>query len=237
MTAASFFGCLLVAYGPAVGAFAVTAYQSGELAILMICSAFFWLLSILIASGLWFAGSESTKRNFFFNLGISVALQEAARVLFWYIIRIPEIGLTKISGVPQSLNRLKFSYVSGLGFGFMSGLVMFVTQLANSSDPGIIVCQSCPSHDMFFISALTTCLFIFLHTTWGILVFDSLWRKTYWQILYAVASHFGASYSTTLVPSNVQGGCWYALLTLLLVLVLNLGLCFVTVVAREKKQA
>ncbi|KAI9337267.1 gamma-secretase subunit Aph-1 [Obelidium mucronatum] len=117
----------------------------------------------------------------------------------------------------------------------MSGLVMFVTQLANSSNPGMIYCNSCPSHDMFFISALTTCLFIFLHTTWGVLAFDSLWRKSYWQVPYVLLSHFGASYSTTLIPSTLSGGCWYSLLTLVLVLSLNLGLCFGTVVVRQKK--
>ncbi|KAJ3058057.1 GTPase-activating protein S13, partial [Podochytrium sp. JEL0797] len=176
--------------------------------------AFFYLLSILLSSAFWFAASNSLKANVVFSLCVAIALQEAGRVGFWWLIKlsvgfrvwgwcvIPELGLTKLSGLPASLNRLKFSYSAGLGYGIMSGLVLYVTQLANSSDPGVIYCRSCPTQDMFFISALTTCIFIFLHTTWGILTFDSLWNRQRWQIPYVVASHFGASYATTLIPSN-----------------------------------
>lgn len=40
--------------------------------------------------------------------------------------------------------------VSGLGFGFVNGLVMYINPLIISIGPGVIMCKSCPTLTLFF---------------------------------------------------------------------------------------
>ncbi|KAJ3073706.1 hypothetical protein HK102_005953, partial [Quaeritorhiza haematococci] len=58
----------------------------------------------------------------------------------------------------------------------MSGLVSYINQLSESLGPGIMYCRSCPSLDVFFVGAITTSLFIFLHVAWNLLAFDGWFR-------------------------------------------------------------
>ena len=53
MTAFTFFGCALTAYGPALSLFLITIASDPVKIIILILSAFFWLLSLLISSILW----------------------------------------------------------------------------------------------------------------------------------------------------------------------------------------
>lgn len=50
--------------------------------------------------------------------------------------------------------------VSGMGFGMMSGVTSYIRSLAESSGPGVMQCESCPSADVFFIGG-TNALFPF----------------------------------------------------------------------------
>ena len=53
MTAFTFFGCALTAYGPALSLFLITIASDPVKIIILILSAFFWLLSLLLSSILW----------------------------------------------------------------------------------------------------------------------------------------------------------------------------------------
>ena len=53
MTALSFFGCAFTAYGPALALFLFTIASDPVKIIILILSAFFWLLSLLFSSVLW----------------------------------------------------------------------------------------------------------------------------------------------------------------------------------------
>lgn len=145
-----------------------------------------------------------------------------------------EKGLNTISRTPNSpLNRprnafgndfsherfscVKFTFVlivTGLGFGIMSGLTSYISQLAESSGPAILPCNSCPGTDVFFIggmisyhtyppsrithttasTAITTCLFIFLHAVWNMVAFDGWYRGQWLPFGLVVVAHFAASY-------------------------------------------
>ena len=53
MTAFAFFGCAFTAYGPALSLFLFTIASDPVKIIILILSAFFWLLSLLFSSVLW----------------------------------------------------------------------------------------------------------------------------------------------------------------------------------------
>ena len=58
MTVLSFFGCALTAYGPALSLFLFTIASDPVKIIILILSAFFWLLSLLLSSVLWLIVSQ-----------------------------------------------------------------------------------------------------------------------------------------------------------------------------------
>ena len=64
MTAFTFFGCALTAYGPALSLFLITIASDPVKIIILILSAFFWLLSLLLSSILWkIVGTFSVKND------------------------------------------------------------------------------------------------------------------------------------------------------------------------------
>ena len=58
MTVLSFFGCAFTAYGPALSLFLFTIASDPVKIIILILSAFFWLLSLLLSSVLWLIVSQ-----------------------------------------------------------------------------------------------------------------------------------------------------------------------------------
>ena len=63
MTLYSFIGCALTAYGPPAALFTITIASDPVKIIILILSAFFWLLSLLLSSILWKIVGSFTVRN------------------------------------------------------------------------------------------------------------------------------------------------------------------------------
>ena len=55
MTVVEFYGCTFLAFGPALAMFVFTIAHDPIRIIILIAAAFFWLLSLLLSSLLWFA--------------------------------------------------------------------------------------------------------------------------------------------------------------------------------------
>ncbi|ORX88167.1 Aph-1 [Basidiobolus meristosporus CBS 931.73] len=138
-------------------------------------------------------------------------------------MRRAENGLNMVSKNPKGpLNRHSFAFVSGLGFGWMSGFVSYITLLTEALGPGILTCISCPLVSLYFISAITTVLFTLLHITWMMLTFEGLaGSKSAYLFVWVVVTHFGASYGTLLNSSNISYGCVYSILLALILLIIN----------------
>ncbi|KAI9363351.1 Aph-1 protein-domain-containing protein [Zopfochytrium polystomum] len=125
-------GLALIAYGPALALFFLSVSRSGQMVVLMMAGAFFWILSILLSSAIWYGVQQQTGRSYTaVSITVAIVCQEAFRFLFWILLRRAEPGLNQVSDYPKSkLNRLRYAFVGGLGFGLMSGLVNFITQLS-----------------------------------------------------------------------------------------------------------
>lgn len=195
MTLMEFFGCTFIAFGPPFGLFVFTIARDPLRVIVLISSAFFWLLSLLISSILWYA-VVPLRKQLAFGLVFSVIFQELFRFLFYKLLRKADDGLQKVSQqgqdqhvMPRDIsNKHIMAYVSGLGFGIISGAFSLVNVLADMAGPGTIGIHG-DSKYFFLASAFLTLCFILLHTFWGIIVFNACDRKRYAQIALVVGSH------------------------------------------------
>ncbi|XP_054666497.1 gamma-secretase subunit Aph-1b-like isoform X1 [Grus americana] len=147
MTLAVFFGCTFIAFGPALGLFLFTIARDPLRIIILIAGAFFWLVSLLLSSLIWFIAVKASnpqdeslqKGLLIFGVMFSVLLQEAFRFLYYKLLRKAIEGLVALSEdgcSPISIQQM--AYVAGVGFGLMSGAFSMINLLADALGPGTV---------------------------------------------------------------------------------------------------
>lgn len=157
MTLPEFFGCAFLAFGPPLAMFTMTVAQDPIRVIILVAAAFLWLCSLLISSLVWFVLvplreytiigmiisiiiQVCNEKSVFFSSSysfvkflISNDSQEAFRYGIYRVLRETENGLQMVSDNSRIIeNKHILAYVSGLGFGIMSGAFALVNILADS---------------------------------------------------------------------------------------------------------
>uniref|UniRef100_A0A7G3A851 Putative aph-1 n=1 Tax=Lutzomyia longipalpis TaxID=7200 RepID=A0A7G3A851_LUTLO len=197
MTLAEFFGCACLAFGAPLAMFTFTIAHDPIRIIILIAAAFFWLLALLLSSLVWFI--VVPLRGFLaFGLVFSVIYQEAFRYVIYKILRKTEKGLQEVAdNVRVTENKHILAYVSGLGFGIISGAFAIINILADQVGPATMGLLS--GSEIFFLtsSAQTLCT-ILLHTFWSVIFFNALDTSRYTHIAYVVLSHLFVSCLTLL---------------------------------------
>ncbi|XP_028399771.1 gamma-secretase subunit Aph-1-like [Dendronephthya gigantea] len=197
MTLMTLFGCILIAFGPAAVIFLVAVARDHFHVIIMISSAFFWLLSLLLSS-IWWTIVSPLKKDLAFGVAFSVLFQELLRYAFFLLIKKAEDSeLVSLASKSSGLFKHKTAFVSGLGYGIMSGLFAMVNVLADITGPGAPGLDG-ESPQFLIISALLTCAFVLLNTFWGIIWFESCSRKKYAYLALVFGSHMFVSLMTLL---------------------------------------
>uniref|UniRef100_A0A6M2E039 Putative gamma-secretase subunit aph-1 n=1 Tax=Xenopsylla cheopis TaxID=163159 RepID=A0A6M2E039_XENCH len=205
MTVAEFFGCACLAFGTPLAMFTFTIAHDPIRIIILIAAAFFWLLSLLFSSILWFA-VVPLRNQLAFGVVFSVIFQELFRYLIYLVLRKTENGLKEVAeNVQVTENKHILAYVSGLGFGIISGAFALNNVLADTVGPATMGLKS-GSDSFFMVSAGTTLCFILLHTFWGVIFFNALDNRNYGLILWVIGSHLFVSCLTLLN----QSGLYYA---------------------------
>ncbi|OAQ33881.1 Aph-1 [Linnemannia elongata AG-77] len=195
MTLTTFFGCAFTAYGPSLAIFFGSIAPNAQLVILMVSSAFFWLISVLLASAIWYMASDS-RNTFPVTIIYTVLLQELFRYFLYLLINRAESGLNMVAMHPKS----KFNR-------------SYITQLVNSLGPGVIMCESCKTVSLYFISAITTSILILHHCAWMMISFTGFTNRSWLRIAWVVITHYGASYLTILNSSpTINYGCAYQII-------------------------
>ncbi|XP_037711432.1 gamma-secretase subunit Aph-1 [Drosophila subpulchrella] len=196
MTLPEFFGCTFIAFGPPFALFVFTIANDPVRIIILIAAAFFWLLSLLISS-LWYA-IIPLKDFIAFGVVFSVFSQEAFRYIIYRILRSTEQGLHAVAEDTRVTdNKHILAYVSGLGFGIISGMFALVNVLADMSGPGTMGLKS--GTELFFVTSATQALsIILLHTFWSVIFFNAFDTNNYLHIFYVVGSHLFVSLITLL---------------------------------------
>ena len=218
------FSCLsyaLIAYGPAVTLIFVTTYRYAEQALLMLVSAFIWLLSLLCSSLIWTA-VPPLRDTPAFTLPFCIILQEVARLLTFLITR----KLAKKFSSPDPRYRHQLAYSAGAGFGLASGLFMFLNVLKSSLGPGVVGLRGSWSYPQFILSsALLTCAFTLLHIPWSVILFDACHRRKWLLLFITPLSHLIVS-SITLLNTKIT--IWPSLVSSYLLLLVLSVLAFKT---------
>uniref|UniRef100_A0A3B3CLL8 Gamma-secretase subunit APH-1 n=1 Tax=Oryzias melastigma TaxID=30732 RepID=A0A3B3CLL8_ORYME len=202
MTAAVFFGCTFIAFGPAIALFLFTIAREPLRVIFLIAGAFFWLVSLLLSSLVWFISVQISNKEsaaqqkglLIFGVVLSVLLQETFRFGYYKLLNCSDLHFT----------------FSGLGFGFMSGAFSVVNILADSAGPGTVGIHGDSQH-YFLSSAFMTMAIILLHMFWGVVFFDACEKRCWWAVGLVVVIHLVVScltfqnpdYTATLVPAYV----------------------------------
>lgn len=197
MTLVVFFGCTFIAFGPAFALFSLTVAKDAEQVIVLIASAFFWLLSLLLSS-IWWTVVSPLKKELAFGMAFSVLFQELFRLAFYKIMRKADEGLlSMINHQSDPLRKHRIAYVSGLGYGIISGLFAMVNVLADITGPGALGLHNDPQNFLIVSAFLTSC-FVLLNTFWGVIWFHAWDEKKWFNIFLVVASHLFVSLMTLL---------------------------------------
>uniref|UniRef100_UPI00358DE8EA gamma-secretase subunit Aph-1b-like isoform X2 n=1 Tax=Myxine glutinosa TaxID=7769 RepID=UPI00358DE8EA len=197
MTLSTFFGCTFIAFGPALALFLFTVAKEPLRVIILVAGAFFWLVSLLFSSLVWFIAVKASNGDndklqhglLIFGVLLSVIFQETFRYGYYRLLRKAQEGLVSLSEdgcSPVSMKQM--AYVAGLGFGIMSGAFSVVNILAESIGPGTIGIHG-DSPYFFLTSAFMTLAVILLHLCWGVIYFDSCDKGCWFFVLLIVISH------------------------------------------------
>ncbi|KAH8349264.1 hypothetical protein KR067_010048 [Drosophila pandora] len=202
MTLPEFFGCTFIAFGPPFALFVFTISNDPVRIIILIAAAFFWLLSLLLSSLLWFA-MIPLRDVLAFGVFFSVLFQECFRYIIYRILRSTEQGLHAVAEDTRVTdNKHILAYVSGLGFGIISGMFALVNVLADMSGPGTMGLKS--GTEIFFITSAAQALsIILLHTFWSVIFFNAFDTSNYLHLCYVVGSHLFVSLLTLLNASEL----------------------------------
>ncbi|KAL0144903.1 gamma-secretase subunit Aph-1 [Mucor lusitanicus] len=217
MSLYTFFGCLLLAYGPILSIFFLYIAPNAQYVLLMVSSAFFCLIALLLSSVIWYFATSAQTMHFV-SITYSVAIQELCRWGFYLLLNRAEAGLNTVSANPKSsFNQSVFAFVSGFGYALMSSL---------SIGPGVMMCPSCPQATLYFISAITTSLFSLMHIFWMVISFEGFSEapqmKGWFKIGWVIVSHYGASFATTLNAfTSINYGCVYSIVICLVIIALS----------------
>ncbi|XP_052043919.1 gamma-secretase subunit APH-1B isoform X2 [Apodemus sylvaticus] len=105
MTAAVFFGCAFIAFGPALALYIFTIATDPLRVIFLIAGAFFWLVSLLLSSVFWFLvrvltdNRDGPVQNYLLIFGVllSVCIQELFRFAYYRLLKKANEGLKSIN--------------------------------------------------------------------------------------------------------------------------------------------
>lgn len=208
MSAAVFFGCTFIAFGPALALLLLTVAADPLRVIILVAGSFFWLVSLLLSSLLWFVASELSDKEdprvqqglLMTGAGISVLLQEVFRFAFYQLLKKADQGLAAISEDGKSpVSIRQMAYVSGLAFGVISGAFSVINVLSDSLGPGVVGIRG-GSPYFFLTSAFLTMALVLLHTFWGVIFFDACEKQKWLALATVVLSHELTSALTFLNP-------------------------------------
>ncbi|XP_059498997.1 gamma-secretase subunit APH-1A-like isoform X2 [Stegostoma tigrinum] len=208
MSAAVFFGCTFIAFGPAFGLLLFTVAGDPLRVIILVAGSFFWLVSLLFSSLLWFVAVQlGNKANagvqhglLMMGAGASVLLQEAFRFAYYKLLKKADQGLAAMSEDGRSpISIGQMAYVSGLAFGVASGAFSVINVLSDSLGPGVVGIHG-DSPYFFLTSAFLTMAVVLLHTSWGVVFFDACEKRRWLSLMMVIVTHLLTSGLTFLNP-------------------------------------
>jgi anterior pharynx defective protein 1 len=216
-----FAGCSLVAFAFPATVFTLVVSKRIQLVIIAICSAFLWLLGLTVAALVRYT-IPALQDGPYPMMVMSLITTEFTRYFLFriYIKTERSFSVVSTNGVLFPMSDFYSSVAAGLGFGFMHSLLLYGSILSNALGPGTLFADTCPYFSTFVVSAWTACFFGILHVALMVIAFDALRRKhVARRMLLHVLLHTLAIGSTAV--NTAEGGCLYALGSLLVVVMIT----------------
>ena len=183
--ALSFAGCAAVAFSPAIVLFVMVVGRQPDLVIVLVGSAFVWLLSISLVAFVWVVLAP-LKSQLWLVVLYGAVVQEAARWLTYQmharLIRgLKAAGLQAIpaSRLAGPLGLTPAAVANGLGIGVVQTLVLHGDVLGRALLPGSLYTVSCTHLSVFSVSALCSL---------GMLITNVLLSIVGWTVAYPLRS-------------------------------------------------
>eukprot|EP00271_Cylindrocystis_brebissonii_P010911 TRINITY_DN27392_c0_g1_i1.p1 TRINITY_DN27392_c0_g1~~TRINITY_DN27392_c0_g1_i1.p1 ORF type:complete len:271 (+),score=39.67 TRINITY_DN27392_c0_g1_i1:410-1222(+) len=212
MTLASFVGYVLIGLGPGLALFSVVVASKPLLVLVMLSSASFWLLNLMLVAALWrpFIPLGPSAWPHALLLLSAVAIQEGARLFFWKIFRRAQTGLEGIAaayGRPRLsvLDKVELAVSAGLGHGAAHSALFFVSLLTPVVGSATYYTHSCPQLPFFLVAALMSLALLLLHTFSTLLAFDAFVHGPLARCFWVPAAHLLASLA--MLVNFFPGGC------------------------------
>jgi len=221
MTIPLFLGCLFVSFGPLMAIFCTLIARNDQMVILTAGSSFFWLLSVMITSVIWYV-IPPMHGVYAASIFTAVIIQEVFRYVFYRLyvkaekILKPRTGEISVSSIS---NRLYVSFAVGVGIAIIYNCLMYQSLLWDTMGPATLFSASCPTVDLFIVNGLMALMFSIMNICQSIIAFDAYRqlksRRGMAELAFVILTHFVASFSSL---ANTSGGSCIAGLILTLVL-------------------
>lgn len=235
---ALFGGCFLIAYTLPIFLFVNIIAKRSQLVIISISAAFFWLLSVMLASALWALVNDDSKTLLPVAATLGVIFQEAGRYGFFRMYTAAESKIKTLTSNPRgpqlklSLNDVSSALAAGVGVGGMNAVIFHGAVLASSSGRGTYYLESCTGMNIFLTSALTALLYEVLHISLMHIGFIAFRKNSKGLITIVFLAHLVASATTWFNTTSFDYGCALSL-SLLTVVVCLASAAAVLILQRE----
>jgi len=206
MSAVLLAGCVMVAFGVPATVFSIVILRKAQLVIICIIASFFWLVSFLVASLLWWMITPMQSEHWAVVL-LGVVAQEISRFIFFqnYVKHENTFSVIGTNSVSYPLIDFYSALAAGVGFGGAYVVMVYGSILAFSSGPGTLFANSCPNFSTFVVSSWLSLAFSVLHMFLMIIAFDAYRRRSVPRTLGVICPHITASLLTLL--NERSGGC------------------------------
>eukprot|EP01095_Lingulamoeba_sp_RSL-Kostka_P002416 TRINITY_DN13272_c0_g1_i1.p1 TRINITY_DN13272_c0_g1~~TRINITY_DN13272_c0_g1_i1.p1 ORF type:complete len:242 (-),score=24.31 TRINITY_DN13272_c0_g1_i1:49-774(-) len=228
MTLSTLIGCAFIAFSPLLSILIFVILPKPYLVVFSIGSAFFWLLSILLSSTIWWIVVPLREIDIL-TIIQSVIIQELVRAGFYYLysktLNSKIMGRSDKSRTDQKKLILLDILAIGVGYSLASSSIMYGGILWDSRGNGTFYINSCMV-SIFLNSAILSLINSILNISWTFILFDGLKNLNYIKIIFVVITHLITSGSTVLNTLDVEYICIAPIAINLVILMLSLAFNF-----------
>jgi hypothetical protein len=161
MTVPAFFGYLFLSCGPPFAAGGPFLFHRSLLSLTVLTSMFLWLALLIMTSAIFraFVPLDDSPGRYAPLLVVTVAVEEVARLGFWYIHRKASVKLKSLAERASvrysALDELALAYSVGWGHAFTHMLFEFMPFLPLTWYSATAYSSLCPNMSIFLVSVLT----------------------------------------------------------------------------------
>ncbi|CAH0485937.1 unnamed protein product [Peronospora farinosa] len=206
-----FFGCILLGFGPLASLFFIVVAKRAQLVIISLSGAFIWLVAILVTASLWHL-IPPLKTSLAATIPLGVIVQEAFRLLFFYLYTHTELAVKRLTTSCHQLplNDITSSLAGGVGFALMHSLLMFGSLLGSSTGSrGAAFSTSCDSIPLIFSAAISTLALTIIDVGLMIIAFDGYRKRSVLLIGTVFGIHMGVALSA--LANLDTNGCFISI--------------------------